>query len=251
MNHPVPDSSRPTPSRRSLLRFLWLVPWWARWVIGVALLVPTLIVAMNLWVLLLSEPYVYRHLEDIPAKRVGLVLGTSHKVRSGRSNEYFTQRMDAAAALYKANKIQHIIVSGDNRTRYYNEPRQMRIALEKRGVPRRDITLDYAGFRTLDSMVRAKQVFGQSNIIVITNDFHLNRAVFIGREHREDVIGFAAGDVGGWNGLRNHLREVAGRVVAFMDVYFLDTQPTFPGPPEFLHLQTAEGKEAPASQDES
>ncbi len=236
-------------ARKSLLRLLWLVPWWARWCLGLAMLLPALIIVMNLWVVALSKPYIYHQINEIPAKKVGLVLGTSHKVRGGRDNQYFTQRMDAAAALFKAGKIQHIIVSGDNRTKYYNEPRQMRIALEERGVLRSDITLDYAGFRTLDSMVRAKRVFGQSNIIVITNDFHLHRAVFIGREHREDVIGFAAGDVGGWQGLRNHLREVAGRVVAFLDVYFLDTQPTFPGPPEHLKLKTAESEEEPAKQD--
>lgn len=236
-------------ARKSLLRLLWLVPWWARWCLGLAMLIPALIIGMNLWVVALSKPYIYHQINEIPAKKVGLVLGTSHKVRGGRANQYFTQRMDAAAALYQAGKIQHIIVSGDNRTKYYNEPRQMRIALEERGVPRRDITLDYAGFRTLDSMIRAKRVFGQSNIIVITNNFHLNRAVFIGREHREDVIGFAAGDVGGWQGLRNQLREVAGRVVAFLDVYFLDTQPTYPGPPEFLKLKTAESEEAPAKND--
>ncbi|MEM1059549.1 MAG: ElyC/SanA/YdcF family protein [Verrucomicrobiota bacterium] len=239
-DNPQPPEPAQPAGRRSLMALLWAVPWWARWAIALVLAVPALIIAMNLWVIALSEPYVYRNLEALPSKKVGLVLGTSPRVKGGQRNTYFTQRMDAAAALFQADKIRHIIVSGDNRSRYYNEPKYMRDALLERGVPREAITLDYAGFRTLDSMVRAKRVFGQSSIIVITNDFHLNRAIFIGREHHEDVIGFAAGDQGGWKGLRHHGREVGSRVLAFLDVYFLDTQPYYPGPPEPLEVPPPE-----------
>ena len=91
--------------------------------------------------------------------------------------------------LYERGKIHHILVSGDNSTAAYNEPEAMRKSLVKAGIPERDITLDYAGFRTLDSVVRASEVFGQgSGFTIISQPFHVERALFIARANHIDAI---------------------------------------------------------------
>ena len=97
----------------------------------------------------------------------------------GSPNPFFEKRIETAAELYRIGKIDHFILSGDNRSMYYNEPMAMLKALLKKGVPASAITLDYAGLRTLDSIVRCKQIFGQNKIIIITQPFHSYRALFI------------------------------------------------------------------------
>lgn len=158
----------------------------------------------------------------------GLVLGTSRRVVSGRPNQYFYNRMDAAAELFNRNIISRIIVSGDNSSRYYNEPLDMRNALIQRGVPANRIHMDYAGFRTLDSVVRAKEIFGQDQIIVISQKFHNERAVFIARKKGIDAQGFNAADVTVNKRLKTRLREIGARNKAMVDVVF-GVQPKFLG----------------------
>ena len=126
-----------------------------------------------------------------PAQRVGLVLGTSRFTTKGVKNEFFEERMDAAAELFERGIISHILVSGDNSSIYYNEPRDMLNALKERGIPESAVTLDYAGLRTLDSVVRCAQIFGQNNFIIITQDFHLYRALFIANYHGLKAYGFS------------------------------------------------------------
>ena len=103
---------------------------------------------------------VYDNLDEVPHNREALVLGTSSRLMNGDPNPFFVSRMSRAAELYKKNKVDHFILSGDNRTRYYNEPETMRGALMALGVPDSIITLDYAGLRTFDSIVRSKEIFG-------------------------------------------------------------------------------------------
>ena len=104
---------------------------------------------------------------NVPYNKVGLVLGTSPKMPSGKPNFYFTSRINAAATLYKSGKVSYLLVSGDNGSRNYDEPTAMRDALIAAGVPAKAIYLDYAGFRTLDSVVRAREIFGQTSITII------------------------------------------------------------------------------------
>ena len=127
---------------------------------------------------------------------------------SGRPNQYFDNRMDAAAELFNRNIISRIIVSGDNSSRYYNEPLDMRNALIQQSVPANRIHMDYAGFRTLDSVVRTKEIFGQDKIIVISQKFHNERAVFITRKKSIDAQGFNAADVTENKRLKTRLREI-------------------------------------------
>jgi SanA protein len=166
----------------------------------------------------------------LPTNDVALVLGTSHRARSGRPNLYFKHRMEAAAELYHAGKVKHLLLSGDNSTMQYNEPWTMRKALIAAGVDSSHITLDYAGFRTLDSVVRAREVFGQQRFTVVSQRFHNERAVYIARRLGIDAVGYNAKDVGGATGLRNKTRERLARVKLFLDLLVGKT-PKFLGEP--------------------
>ncbi|WP_417600027.1 SanA/YdcF family protein [Owenweeksia hongkongensis] len=176
-----------------------------------------------------SSPLVFDDIEKLPATKVAVLLGTSSNLVNGGKNQYFENRMNAAAELYKSGKVEYLLVSGDNRQRNYNEPVAMQAALIKRSVPQDKIVLDYAGFRTLDSMVRAKRVFGQSKFIVVSQKFHNERAVYIAHHRGIDAVGFNAADVEIAAGFKTQLREVLARFKMMLDLYLLKTEPHFLG----------------------
>ncbi len=164
----------------------------------------------------------------ISKNKVGLVLGTSKKLSSGASNPYYTNRIKATIALYNAKKIDFVLVSGDNGSIYYNEPNSFKKDLIKGGIPANKIFLDYAGFRTLDSMVRAKVIFGLDTVTIISQKFHNERAIYIAQQKGLNAIGFNAEDIEGKSGFKVHLREYFARVKVFIDLLF-NTQPKFFG----------------------
>ena len=176
-----------------------------------------------------SKDYLYNTIDAVPAAKVGLVLGTSKNTKGGSVNLYFKYRIDAAAKLYKAGKVRYLLVSGDNHTKTYDEPEDMKQALIAAGVPDSCIFLDYAGFRTFDSIIRCWKVFGQSQFIVISQPFHNERAIFIGRHYGLWVSAYNAEEVTKSYGLRTHLREYLARVKAVFDVYIFNTKPKFLG----------------------
>ena len=184
----------------------------------------------NHLVVQVAENKTFDSINDIPYNRVGVVLGTS-KYRVGKApNLYFDYRIQAAADLYKAGKIDFIIASGDNRYIDYNEPQQMLEDLLALGIPREKIFLDYAGFRTLDSMIRAYKVFGQKKYTVISQRFHNERAIYIAEKHGIDVIGFNAKDVTKSYGFKTNLREKLARVKVLIDIA-IGKEPKFLGEP--------------------
>lgn len=178
-----------------------------------------------------NAPHVHASAAEVPQRRVGLVLGCVPVLADGRANLFFQHRMRAAADLFKAGRVDYLLVSGDNHRAGYDEPTAMRDALVARGVPADRIELDYAGFSTLDSVVRARHVFGQSELCIVSQRDHAMRAVFIARAHGVSAVGFAAQDVGFRFGLRTHLRESLARVRAVLDVKLLGREPRFYGPP--------------------
>lgn len=195
--------------------------------------------ASTLLVLLLADLHVgraargrvYSDLARVPAGEVALVLGCSPYVVGGRQNLYFQARMEAAAELLAAGKVRYLLLSGDNRTMRYNEPEQMRRALRKLGVPEEAIYLDYAGRRTLDSVVRAREVFGLHHVTIVSQRFHNERALFLAAATGLDAVAYDAGPVRGVAALRTRGREVLARAKACADVYVLGTRPDLLGDP--------------------
>jgi SanA protein len=155
-------------------------------------------------------------------------LGTSKYLWNGKRNLYYTNRIKAAVDLYNHNKIDFIIVSGDNRNRNYNEPITMYNDLVQAGIPNRKIILDYAGFRTLDSVVRGKEVFGQDKFTIVSQSFHNQRAVYIARNKGIEAIAFNTEDVTGILTLKVQMREIAARMLVIFDMA-ISRQPHFLG----------------------
>lgn len=206
--------------------------WLMRIVIGMVGLGFVAIIACNIWIVKSTEEKVYSDLSELPDHRIGLVLGTSHRTVGGGPNPFFQKRIEMAATLYERGKIDHFILSGDNSTRYYNEPVEMKKALIRHGVPASAITLDYAGLRTLDSVVRSKKVFGQNKITIITQPFHCYRALFISRYYEMDAVAMVAEDPDPQQTLKVHLREYLARAMAVLDLYIFKTDPRFLGEKE-------------------
>ena len=156
---------------------------------------------------------------NVPYNKVGLVLGTSPKMPSGKPNFFFTSRIDAAARLYKSGKVSYLLVSGDNGSKQYDEPTAMRDALIAAGVPSKAIYLDYAGFRTLDSVVRSDKIFGQKSITIISHRFHNERAIYIAEHHGIKAVGFCAKDARKTRRsvMTTLVRESGSRVKMFLD----------------------------------
>lgn len=180
---------------------------------------------------------VYLSLEAVPVSDVGLVLGTGKLTKGGNPNWHFSQRIKAAAALYHAGKVRQLLVSGDNHIIGYDEPTDMREALVAAGVPEAAITRDYAGFRTLDSVVRAKIVFGLKRCTIVTEEFHCPRALWIAQRHGLDAVAFAPSELNSlrW-GLKVKAREHLARAWCALDLYLLRTAPKFSGPREPIIL---------------
>lgn len=170
----------------------------------------------------------FSNINDVPKNRVGLVLGTSKKLVGGQSNPYYTYRIQAAVQLFNSGKIEFVLVSGDNATIYYNEPTTFKNDLVKGGIPKEKIFLDYAGFRTLDSMVRAKEIFGLNSVTVISQKFHNERAIYLAEKKGLLAIGYNAKDINGQQGFKVRFREYFARVKVFIDLMF-NTQPKFYG----------------------
>lgn len=177
-----------------------------------------------------SDKYIYSSINNVPEKSVAIVLGTSQYIGK-RENLYFKYRIDAATELYYAGKLDAIVVSGDNKHMSYNEPRDMRKALLKAGVPDSIIYLDYAGFRTLDSMVRMGKVFGQDTFVVISQRFHNERAIFLARHYGYEAFGYNATDLTlSKYSFKTKVRELLARVKVYVDIIF-GVKPKFLGEP--------------------
>jgi SanA protein len=175
-----------------------------------------------------SRGKLFDDVAKLPAAKVGLVFGTSDRYK-GRENKYFRYRINAAVEVWKAGKVETLIVSGDNREEDYNEPKKMKVALIKEGVPEDRIVCDYAGLRTLDSVVRANKIFGAKKILVISQQFQNERAIYLAQANGMKAYGYNAQDVNFEAGFKTKVREIGARVKMWLDVNYLDTRPTHLG----------------------
>jgi len=174
-----------------------------------------LLILANFWVVALTSGRTYTKISKVPPRDCALVLGTSPKMRSGIANPYFTARMDAVGTLYHHGKIKKIIVSGE-KSENYDEPAAMkRFLVYTEGVPENIIIEDPKGFNTHKSILRCKNVYGQKNVIIVSQGFHNLRALFFARNNGMNALGFDAQDVSKNESFyRNHTREFFARVLA-------------------------------------
>ncbi len=167
-----------------------------RTIIVFTLLLIGLIWGVNYIVNSSTKKQMFYDVASIPKNKVGLLLGTAKYNDKARNivNIYYQNRIDAAVALYMAGKVDYIIVSGDSNTIYYNEPVLMRNDLIARGVPAKKIFMDNAGFRTLDSILRCRDIFGQEQFTIISQAFHDQRALYIANHKGVRTVAFSAQD---------------------------------------------------------
>ena len=200
-----------------------------RWAIGLLVIFSVAVFLCYKKVSADASPYLYNDMSLVPYHKAAILLGTSRYLSSGLTNQYFQYRIAAAAELYKAGKVKYIIASGDNSRKAYSEPEDMKQALLEKGIPDSAIVLDYAGFRTFDSIIRGKEIFGQASFIIISQPFHNERAVYIARHNGIEAVGFNARDVTARNGFKTRVREVLARVKLLLDIHVLGTRPKFGG----------------------
>lgn len=184
--------------------------------------------AADLYVESRAAGRVFDDIDDVPVREYGLLPGTSRLVHGKYLNAYFFNRIRAAVELYRAGKIRKIIVSGDNSRTEYNETGDMARELIAEGVAPEDVLSDFAGFRTLDSVVRARNLFDADELTVISQRFHCERAIYLASAHGIDAVGFEADDIALKSvKLRIAVREAFARVLAVMDAEVLKTKPHF------------------------
>ena len=174
----------------------------------------------NIWVVYSTTKENFYEVSKLPSNDVGLVLGTSKGVHGKKVNLFFKYRMEAAAKLYKEGKVKFLILSGNHDSVFYNEPNDMKQALMSLGVPENVMTLDFAGFRTYDSILRCKEVFNQQKFTIISQPTHNARALFLANNLGIDAVAFAAQDVP--SGYKTYLREYFARPKAVLDIYLFD-----------------------------
>lgn len=170
----------------------------------------------------------YSTVSEVPFNRVGLVLGTSKRLAGGYINPYYQYRVNAAVELWKSGKVQSLVISGDNGAVEYNEPADFKEDLIRLGVDSDRIYLDFAGFRTFDSMVRLKKVFGQDSVTIISQQFHNERALYIAKREGLVAVAYNARDISKRHGLKVQAREKLARVKLFID-YMFGAEPKYLG----------------------
>ncbi|NIK92332.1 vancomycin high temperature exclusion protein [Mangrovimonas sp. CR14] len=194
----------------------------------------SMVLLSNITVKKSSQMKTFDSVQNIPHNKVGLVLGTGKYTNDNRINLFYQYRIDATVKLYKEQKIDYVLISADNGSKNYDEPSTFKIDLIKQGIPTEKIFLDYAGFRTLDSVVRANKIFGLNDVTIISQKFHNERAIFLANHYDVNAIGFNAQDVPNSIGLLTHLREYLARTKAVLDI-ITDKSPRYLGEPIAIH----------------
>lgn len=186
------------------------------------------VIMLDSWISFKTAPHIFDELQDLPSRQVGVVLGTAKYHHAGVINPFYSYRMAGAINAWQSGKVNYLLLSGDNALQSYNEPVTMRRDLIAAGVTPRHIVLDYAGFRTFDSIVRTRKVFDTNNFIIITQRFHCERALFIAFHLGIQAQCYAVPSPE--NMLAVRVREIFARLSAFIDLYILNTEPRFLGP---------------------
>lgn len=214
---------------RNLLKWRIVLP------AGYALLLSAIlaVVLANYFAERASDGKVYSKVDELSEPRVALLFGCNPMVGE-RPNLYFTYRIDAALRAWNAGKVLGFIVSGDHSREDYDEPQAMFDALVAGGVPKDSIVCDYAGLRTLDSVVRAQKVFGVNELLCISQEFQNVRALYIADYHAMDAVAYCAQDVADSKGMKTKIREYLARPKMLLDLHVLGVGPKFLGKKESI-----------------
>lgn len=195
---------------------------------GIVVLMLVVAIGLDRWISWKTKDYIYDEVQELPHRQVGVVLGTAKYYRTGVPNQYYLYRIQGAINAYNSGKVKYLLLSGDNAQQSYNEPMTMRRDLMAAGIPASDIVLDYAGFRTLDSIVRTRKVFDTNDFIIITQRFHCERALYIALHMGIQAQCFAVPSPKDIMTVR--VREIFARLGALTDLYILKREPRFLGP---------------------
>lgn len=207
---------------------------WKQWkrliysLIALCCVVILSILLLDRWISWTTAPYIFDDVTKLPYRQVGVVLGTAKYVRTGTINQFYQYRIEGAQSAYRNKKVDYLLLSGDNALTSYNEPLTMRRDLIKAEIPKDYIVLDFAGFRTLDSIIRTRKVFNTNDFTIITQRFHCERALFIALHLGIEAQCFATPTPEESKDVR--VREIFARIMALIDLYIFDRQPRFLGP---------------------
>lgn len=206
---------------------------WGLRMVALVCLSLLILVLMNIWFVSVTSARVFKPENGCASHyEVALVFGTSQFLRSGQPNPHYYGRIKLAALLYHQGSVQHLLLSGDNLSQYYNEPAKMQQDLLSRGVPLEAMTLDAAGLSTFDSLKRSQEIYGLSQLLLITQGYHLPRALFIANHLGLQAEGCAA-DGPEWAAMRTvWLREMAARLKTLGDLYIWQRKPSILGDPQ-------------------
>ncbi|WP_416885425.1 SanA/YdcF family protein [Marinospirillum sp.] len=212
----------------------WLMRWFSRLAL-MALFCALLLLLLNSWFVLRQQSKIEQQVELCADDfSVAIVFGTSQFLRSGAPNPHFFGRVERAAALYHAGHVEHLLLSGDNRTFHYNEPLRMQQNLQELAVPVSRTTLDFAGLSTFDTLKRARDVFQVERALLVTQDYHLPRALYIAQSLGLEAAGCVAPGPDWQDMKRLWLREVAARMRTLGDLHLWQRAPRILGDPEPL-----------------
>lgn len=207
--------------------------------VGLAVVLALLVAVANVYVLSEGGDSTSK-VAEVPRTEVAIVPGALVQP-NGKMSGMLGDRVEQAARLWRAGKVEKILVSGDHGSWKYDEPDTMRMALVNRGVPPRDVFEDHAGFDTWQTMERARSIFGVRHAVVVTQGFHMPRALFLADHAGIEATGLTSDlHAYGFQGRKSDVREVLSRVKAVADVT-LDT-PAMAGPK--IPIATADGRES-------
>ncbi len=212
--------SSPMPKKNILKKWLQIA-------LCLAILGIVIILSICLYVEATGKAYLITA-ENAPATDAILILG-ARVYSNGTPSPLLQDRLDYGYTLYAANKANRIIVSGDHGRKDYDEVNAMKNYLLAKGVPQEHIFLDHAGFNTYDSLYRAKEIFGVKSLIVCTQEFHMPRALYIGRRLGLEAYGYAAPDKASYHMAYNNFREKLAQVKAFLETDILHRKPKYLG----------------------
>lgn len=221
-NHSVPQHSW---LKRVWGSFARSLAWAIKKAVVIVMIFAILIVAIDVATSYAVKDKIYSDINQLPTFENGLLLGTAKYYSKGVPNLYYKYRLETAAELMKKGKIKKLLVSGDNQTPYYNEPKVMTSDLRKMGIPAKDMEQDFAGYRTFDSVVRAEKVYKFSPFVIISQRFHCERALFIAKTHNIEAVCFEAKYPDGH--IKVRLREIFARVGMLLDYVKGVTPETF------------------------